>query len=154
MISYISDVNYHDIVISDHSPITFKLQLDDISPRQPIWRFDPELLKDPRFCEYFRTQISIFLEDNDTPDTQPSLLWETLKAFMTGCIISYKGMRNKQKRAILQQLERKIQQLDSENAASPSLDLHDKILPLRLQYSRITSQRIRESISIHETKIL
>ena len=44
---HILNAKYHDILISDHSPVTFILNLTDFSSTKPIWRVDPQLLSDP-----------------------------------------------------------------------------------------------------------
>ncbi len=103
---------------------------------------DPQLINDPKFSEYLREQMEIFFESNDTPQTSPCLLWETCKAFLRGCIISYQGRRNKLNKARLLELEDQIYQLDKDNARHPSLDKYKQILQLRLQYNQIASVKI------------
>lgn len=34
-------------------------------------------------------------ENNDTPEVSPGIFWETLKAFLSGCVISYQRSRKK-----------------------------------------------------------
>ena len=61
---------------------------------------------------------------------------------MRGCVIAFKGRRNKQNKITLLKLEQEIHQLDCENAESPSPDLYKKILKFRLKYNQIISQRL------------
>lgn len=72
-------------------------------------------------------------------------MWETLKSYLRGCIISYTGRRNKLNKAKLQELEDQINLLDKENASHPSLDKYKHILQLRLQYNQIASAKISKS---------
>ena len=139
---HILNTKYYDILISDHSPVTFIVNLTDFSSTKPTWRIDPQLLSDPAFCDYLHTEIKTFFDINNQPDTSPSLLWETFKAYLRGCVISFKGKRNKQNKITLLNLEKEIHQLDCENAASPSPNLHKKILQLRFKYNQIISQRL------------
>lgn len=57
LIPFTFNTTYHNILISDHSPVTFALKLSEIVTTQPLWRADPYLLKDTKFCEYLRTQL-------------------------------------------------------------------------------------------------
>lgn len=43
-----------------------------------------------------RQEWAIVLEDNDSPNISPSLLWETGKAVIRGKIISYSSHKKKQ----------------------------------------------------------
>lgn len=60
LIPFTFNTTYHNILISDHSPVTFALKLSEIVTTQPLWRADPYLLKDTKFCEYLRTQLELF----------------------------------------------------------------------------------------------
>lgn len=91
---------------------------------------NPRLVNDPKFYDYMLIQLQIISENNNTPDILPGLLWETLKAFLKGCIISYQVSRNKRYKTKLLELGKTINQLDNENALS--LETYKKILQLRL----------------------
>lgn len=152
LIPFTFNATYHNILISDHSPVTFSLKLSEIVTSQPLWRADPYLLKDTKFCEYLRTQLELFFETNDQANTSPSLLWDTFKAYLRGCFISFKGAKNKQNAAVLQSLERQLCQLDNENATTPSSELHKKILNLRYQYNKIISEKFSRSLMFMKQK--
>ena len=145
LLPHIHNPKYHNILISDHSPVTFILNVNGLKPSRPLWRMNPQLINDPTFCVYTRAQLKMFFETNDTPETSPCLLWETLKAFLRGCIISFMGARNKKNRAKLMELEKQIHDLDKENARHPSMDIYKQILELRIQYNQITSAKISKS---------
>lgn len=70
-------------------------------------------------CHYLETQIRFFFETNDKNDISPILLWETFKAYIRGCVISYQSSQ-KLNNIKQMQLEDEIQKLDAENAAQPS----------------------------------
>lgn len=142
LIPYILSTKYHNILISDHSPVTFCIDLNNTSSPNPTWRLDPQLLSDPAFKAYLSREIKTFFDINNTPNISPSLLWETFKAYLRGCVISFKGQRNKQNKIMLQEIEKELHQLDNENATSPSSNTHKKILKLRYKYNQIISQRL------------
>lgn len=137
-----SKVVYHDIVISDHAPLSFSFNVSSMPQCDRIQTLNPQLLKQPTFCDLIREQIFFFFEMNDRPETPPLILWETMKAYIRGCIISYQAGRKKRKRAKLVELEQQINCLDKENAAHPSIKTYKKILSLRFKYNQILSDRI------------
>lgn len=69
--------------ISDHN--CFGIYL----PASCHWRFQPSLLNDPKFVEFLEKEWVSFIDTNKLPDTDPSLLWETAKAYIRGSIIYY-----------------------------------------------------------------
>ena len=123
---YTCNVRYHDIIISDHSPLTFSLRLADIVPNERAWRLNPQLLTEPTFCEHLKEQITFFFDTNDNTETSPALLCETLKVYLRGCIISFQTTRSRQNRGKLVELEGQIHLLDRENASHLSMEKHNK----------------------------
>lgn len=89
LITKISDNTIHSIVISDHAPISLSINTQTYAKTSIIWRFNNSLLEDSNFITLIRQEWAFFLEMNDSPDTSPSLLWETGKAVIRGKIISY-----------------------------------------------------------------
>lgn len=58
-----------------------------------------------------------FFETNDKDDVSPRLLWETFKAYVRGCVISFQSSQKKRNSLERLQLEEQIRKLDAENAA-------------------------------------
>lgn len=145
LISNVLNSKIHDILISDHAPVSFEVILDQTSFTRPLWRMDPQLTADPKFIDYMNLQLNIFFDCNDKPETSPALLWETLKAYIRGCVLSYQGSKNKLYKTKLSDLEKQIHQLDIENAINPSLDVYKKILQLRYEYNNIVSAKINRT---------
>lgn len=65
-------------------------------------------------------------------------------------LMSFKGAKIKQNTAALQPLERQFSQYDNENATAPCSELYKKILTLRHQYNKFTSEKI---VHVYETTI-
>ncbi len=55
----------------------------------------------------------IFMENNKQPDTDPSVLWETAKAYIRGSIISYSAARKKSLMEKQLDLERLVKDLEN-----------------------------------------
>lgn len=102
LIPSVSSCTYHAIVISDHSSVQMDISLPDCHVPQRVWRLDPLMLSDEDFLAYLSTQTDFFLEVNDTPDVAKSIIWESLKAFLRGQIISYTAYQNKKCKQRLQ----------------------------------------------------
>lgn len=69
--SKILSSKYHNILISDHSPVSIAVDFGiDNSPYS--WRFNPTLLNEDRFKETFATHITEFLTLNDKGDVSDS----------------------------------------------------------------------------------
>lgn len=107
LISDIDHTKYHNIIISDHSPVSFNLHLS--LPRKTYsWRFNPSLLAGQDFNEYMKKHIAQFLETNDNGEVNDSILWETLKVYVRGLIISYEAKLKRAKRERLEMIEKEL----------------------------------------------
>lgn len=92
----------HPIIIRDHAPVTINWSTNQTHRTTPRWRFKTSLLQDPHF-DSLKRKWAFFLEMNDSPESSPSLLWETEK---------------NQKET---QLEQKIKHLQNTNMTNPSV---------------------------------
>lgn len=72
--------SYHNILISDHSPGTFILDIFQ-KQQQFTWRFHPFLLSDFKFNQFIFSKLCFceFVEINNSAEMTDSTLWETLK---------------------------------------------------------------------------
>ena len=110
LISKVLHVDYHPIVISDHAPLSLDIKFCS-QPRYPTpWRFNTLLLSDDTFNTFIAAKIDDFIaiNKNDRDPVSYSLLWESLKAYLRGQIISYSAHLNKSRKAKLQELSVKI----------------------------------------------
>lgn len=76
------------------------------------WRFNSTLLADENFLEFMREQITMFFQTNTIEETSSLIIWDALKAFLRGQIISYTA--NVKKKASVERLEvvRQIKEID------------------------------------------
>lgn len=72
-------------------------------------------------------------------------MWEAFKAYLRGCVISFEGARKRNNRSKIEELERHIQQLDRENALTPSSDLNRRIANLKYEYNQLLSTKISKA---------
>lgn len=136
---------YHTIVISDHAPVQLDIHFPNTQRPQRMWRFDSTLSSDEDFCKHITSHIDIFLEVNDTPDVSKSLIWESLKAYLCGQIISFTAQKNKKRGERIKELTKLIADADSQYANNPSADLYKQKRMLQSEF---------ETLSIKETEKL
>uniref|UniRef100_A0A8C4X2W1 Reverse transcriptase domain-containing protein n=1 Tax=Erpetoichthys calabaricus TaxID=27687 RepID=A0A8C4X2W1_ERPCA len=110
------------------------------------WRLNPLLLVDENCTEFISKQISFFLETNTSSEVSAGILWETLKAFLRGQIISYLSHRNKLETKKVSELKSKITRIDEEHARLPSEALHRKRQALHSELNLLTTKEIEQLI--------
>lgn len=81
--------------LSDHKSVYAVISAPYINPASRHWWLQSSLLSNPKLLEFLEKEWMIFTENNEQPDTDPSLFWETAKAYIRGSIISYSAARKK-----------------------------------------------------------
>lgn len=89
--------DYGAIVISDHSPLTLKFEVPVTQSVYRPWRLNPLLLSNEDFVKMLSSEIKFFIEVNRTPGMPLNTVWESLKAYLRGQIISYCANKKKEK---------------------------------------------------------
>lgn len=82
------------------------------------------------------------MDRNRSPDIPASTLWETLKAYIRGEIISYVAYENKQKKDRLSVLTCCIAQLDDIYAIAPAPDIYKERLILQAEFDTLLADQI------------
>lgn len=80
------------------------------------------------------THIDIFLETNSNGETSPSLLWETLKAYLRGQVISYNASVHKLQLARQTQLLKLISDVDRIYATAPTPELYKERMMYQAEF--------------------
>lgn len=88
-----------------------------------------------------RNHIHFYLSINDTPDITRSTLWEALKSYVRGQVISWKSLINKQTREKETQLKQEITEIDRQHSCTPSVSLHRKKLSLQTELELMYTTR-------------
>lgn len=87
LIPLVHSCAYQRIVISDHVPIVLSMSLPGLPQRDRQWRFNLTLLS-YNFVEFMEKEIAFFLTTNMSPDMSTSVVWDSLKGYLRGQIIS------------------------------------------------------------------
>jgi exonuclease III len=109
-------------VRSDHSYVKLGITLESPARGRGFWKFDHTLLENEDFKKELITRMKQTEEDN--PDTEPTLLWETIKCTIRGECISYSNRRRKKMDHTIQELEREIINMEQKTSKEEEQQKH------------------------------
>lgn len=113
-------------------------------PNASKCRFNNGLLLDNILVNEIKDQIKLFISINDTLEVTRSTLWDTLKAYLRGQIISLTSYRNKQRKERELNITTELLEIDKEYAISPSSKLYKKKVSLQTELKLLyTNDTIR-----------
>lgn len=136
----VSSSEYQSIIISDHAPVTLDLSMPSHGDARPPWKLNPLLMSDNAFCDYIASSIDTFLFFNKTETTSHSLIWETMKAYLRGQIISYSAKIDKEQKAQKNRLTNSIRDLDRRYATNPRPELYKERMSAQTEFNLLTSK--------------
>lgn len=96
LLPYTNNVKYHERGAWSEITLSLSLNLDHLNPSEKTWKLDPQLLKETELNKFLKEQIKFFFEMNNLPETSPLILWETLKAYLRGCILFFRRREGKE----------------------------------------------------------
>ena len=102
------------------------------------------MLSDAAFRNHISDAIDFFLETNQSDDTSPTLLWETLKAFIRGKIFSYTAHLNRCRRTRHKELEDALANLDTQHPTNQSPDLYKERLKLQTELDLLSTREAEQ----------
>lgn len=143
LISRVNSSSYDTITVSDHAPVILELVLPG-SYSFCTWRMNALLLSKSHFVEFLSEKISTFLEINSTDGISSSLLWETLKAYLRGEIISHSAYIKKECNKKLFKLSDQIGKLDQIYAQHPSTSLFNERIFLQSEYNQLSTAQAEQ----------
>lgn len=116
-----------------------------VRPRYPgPWRFNPLLLSEVKFNEFISSVIDDFIAINHNGTVTYATLWDSLKAFLRGQIISYSAFLNKTRKSKANKLLTEITNIDQQYITKPSPILLKRRLELQTEFDlTVTSEAER-----------
>lgn len=141
-ISNLKSCKYESIVISDHAPLVLVLAFPDADYTRRHWRLNPLLLSDESFLSHISTHIKTFLSINRTPDVSNKTIWEAMKAYLRGEIISFSAYKNKCSKQKQTDIANQILNIDKQHVNSPSPDLYKERLKLQAEFNVLSSHEV------------
>lgn len=107
---------------SDHVPITLDILLFAPFKTQRMWCLDSTILNDPKNLDHIEKRPQVFLDNNDIPGTDQTLLWNTYKAFKKAVLVKLTARYRRQRRLLVDSLLQSIRHNDQLNKTNPSCD--------------------------------
>lgn len=146
--SEVQSCEYHSIVISDHAPVSVDINFPNHTPLSRQWRLNSSWLTQGSFIDFLNTQISLFVDTNDSPEISRGTLWETFKAYMRGQIISYVSSLKRAERAESETLIKEIFKVDHLYARAPTPALYKERLQLQSKFDLLSTSKIQKQLFI------
>lgn len=116
-------------------------------PKTPYrWRLNPTLLQRTDFCTFIKDQIKLFCETNCASSPDSFILWDTLKAYLRGQIISYTKGLKKQHIEDTDKLQKEILFLEKDYQRNGSSDTYQSLVQKNLQYNTLDTYKIKRAI--------
>ena len=80
-------------VKTDHSMISLEIKTTENKRGPGFWKFNCSLLQDDNYIKLIKETIQETITDN--PNTEPPLLWDTVKCKVRGVSINYSSRKAK-----------------------------------------------------------
>ena len=141
MMSKVCSCAYQSIVISDHAPLALYLSFPSVAKPRRNWRLTSTLLTNDDFVELISEQISSFLSINIFPEVSNATVWEALKAFLRGQIISFTANREKNRKYQQTHLINQFTDIDRQYATSPTPELYRERLKVKTEFDLLSTQK-------------
>lgn len=87
---------YEPIVVSDHAATSVNIHFQKFNNSQPSLRLDTQLLLDKDFIRFVAERLEFYFQINKTQGITAAVLWEAMKAFISGENISYNTIQKRQ----------------------------------------------------------
>ena len=153
LLNSVSSCKIGSIIVSDHAPIYLEISFREINRFSRSWRLNSTLLNDDVFTTRFISEFKVFFEANANSAPDPSILWETIKVFSRGIIISYSANRRRQSAVQQVQLEGSLSQAEQEYLLSPSADTLRKVSAARIAVESMLSLKSNKCLKFAKQRL-
>ena len=97
--------------ISDHNAVHLDVHLGT-RKKNTTWRLNIGILNDKKNTEQIKMEIKRYIEENDTGESDPTIVWDALKAVIRGKLIALTSHLNKNKQAAYLNLVKRLRSLE------------------------------------------
>jgi hypothetical protein len=111
------------------------------------WKLNNTLLNDNLVKEEIKKEVKDFLEFNENKDTSYQNLWDTMKAVISGKLITLSASQKKLKRAYTSSLSAHLKALEQKEANIPKRSRQQEIIKLRAEINLIETKRSIQRIN-------
>lgn len=141
----VKDCWYSSIVMSDHAPVSIKIQLWKIDHGPKRWRLQTHILKDKNCIKFIEKCIYNYFDLNKN-ETSASIRWEAFKAYIRGEIISYTSAQNKTYNQEILSMEKEIKTLENEIYNNNNSRKMQNLTILRAKYDKLMTDKVAKSL--------
>ena len=131
--------------LSDHSGVYLTFHLDG-RKRKTLWRMNTSLLNSDAFKEEMESELTTYLQNNDTGDVNPGILWDAAKAVIRGKIIARTAMIKKIKAQKLLSLQEKLRELEELQVKSKGPAITQQINHVKQEIDKIMSEEVEKNL--------
>ena len=146
LLQFSRSCEYQSIVISDHAPVVLSMALPGLPRTERYWRFNSTLLSDNDFVNLMKDQIDFFFRTNTSPETSSLVVWDALKAYLRGQIISYTVSMKKKASKERQDLANQIKSIDQQYALVKDAKLYKLSLELQTKYDLLSTYQVQRQL--------
>lgn len=126
--------------LSDHCRVIMEVDAPKITRGPGFWRFDNTLLSDTTFVQEIRTTIEEALE------VDPNLAWEWTKHKIREHCISYTIKRNRESRALISTLTKRLESLAQDHDLSDSPEVVQEVASIKRELAEIQQHKANKAI--------
>lgn len=127
--------------ISDHAGVYLSLHLD-AEVKSTTWRLNTSFLNDPLCKQYIHKEFKEYLEQNDTGEVSPGIVWDAAKAVIRGKLIMWSSIKKREKQKRIKDLLQELKNLEMKH-----MELND---PKLLDQIKLTKQNLNKLYDSHE----
>ena len=142
----ITQIDYKARLLSDHSPLLMTIMMPDKEQSVYRWRLNSSLLKRQDFCDFIRKQIRLYLETNLNSVEDKFIVWDAMKAYLRGQIISYSSKIKKEYMRESERLEKEITVLEKDLQKVSSDTKKIQLANKKFQYNTLQTYRTEKLI--------
>lgn len=131
--------------LSDHCILYLLL---DLSRRlkNTTWRLNVGMLNDSKLVDNLKKEINTYKNENDKEGTDPTMLWDAMKAVMRGKLISYASFIKKKILLDFQTASKELENLEHQHKINKNPETLKKIKLVRRRIDEILTKVVEKKM--------
>ena len=131
--------------VSDHNAVHLTVLLDS-RHKNTTWRMNVGIMNSKVITEQIKKEIKNCIEDNDTEEIKPTILWDTLKAVIRGKLIAITSQQKKLKQAAYLNLTDKLKNLETKYQNTKKTQLLQEVKTIKEEIDKLLKDEIEKKL--------
>lgn len=131
--------------VSDHNAVHLTVLLDS-RHKNTTWRMNVGIMNSKVITEQIKKEIKSCIEDNDTEEIKPTILWDTLKAVIRGKLIAITSQQKKLKQAAYLNLTDKLKNLETKYRNTRKTQLLQEVKTIKEEIDKLLKDEIEKEL--------